>query len=357
MPTRKKAIRGVVQGYTGTQLRDDLATLAGLRTEIVYADGAEYEYDEDVTKLIVGRACANVRTAVDKSLAELFVKLTDLLPDNVVKTVTRYDAQGASYQAPVAELQYKMGPLKKVSRITEKAAHYAICSDANPDALQLQQVRDILRATMVFPPAAWGEKKDRIGSKMIDTVNQHFGGAVVQVKNRFIHDHYPNFAQLDGVKLPKDLKQFVDGGFKQTVWGRDSFYRDLQLLVRLDNTAFANGVEMTHTILELQLASSLMYSGKTDKSTKGGSGHDMYKNVRAAMEYCEYLWWRERRKNNGVTIALANAATYYNVAGINMAKFAEQAEAMARLYQHKDIAGMEGVLANAIDDSEWAKSF
>ena len=30
MPTRKKAIRGVVQGYTGTQLRDDLATLASM---------------------------------------------------------------------------------------------------------------------------------------------------------------------------------------------------------------------------------------------------------------------------------------------------------------------------------------
>jgi hypothetical protein len=354
-PTPKKPKKGgVVQGYTGTQLQDDLATLAQLATQVVYDDGeVDIEYDDDITKLVVGRACANVKNGVDRSLEKLFEKLKKLLPLDVVQSVTRYDAEEKPYQVPVADVQYKMGPLKKVSRVAEKAAHYAICSENNYDKPQLQRVCDILRATMVFPPAAW--MAQGIGSMMIDAVNDHFKGKVVQVKNRFIHQRYPNFSQLDGVVLPEELDGFIARTFKQTLWGRDSFYRDLQLLVRIDADDFDNGQDMTYVMLELQLASSRMYSGKTDKSAKGGSGHDMYKNVRAVMEYCEFLWWKARHDQNG-GIKLPKAASYYNVAGASMTEFAKQAEQMSNLYKGRDVVGMDQALSDAIEGSQWAKT-
>lgn len=354
MPTRKYAIKGIVQGYTGSQLQDDIKKLAGLRKETIVKEKTVVEYAEDVTLLIVGKACAAVMPDVDTSLKKLFVKLKKLLPDEVVRSVTRVDPDTKlEYQDDVSDLHYKMGPLKKNSRIAQKAVHYAVCDKQNYATPQLQLVRDILRATMVFPPNAWGSKVDLIGAKMIDTVNDHFGGQVVQVKNRFIHSRYPNFNGLNGFKLPKDLDEYIDANFKETLWGRDSFYRDLQLLIRIDSDTFPNGQDMTHTILELQLASSKMYSGKTDKKAKGGSGHDMYKNVRTVMEYCEYVWWKNYHKDN---VKLPSAAKYYDYNGITFDTFIKNAIAMADLYRSKDVMGMAGVLGDAIDDSEWMKA-
>lgn len=332
--TRKHALKDQVQGYTTILLNDDLANLAKLRK---VDDDGTVTFDEDVKKLIIGRACAAVKDQVDSTLRDLFKKLTKLLPADVVKS---------------DDLKYTMGPLKRVSRITAKAAHYAVCAKENHAKPQLQNVRDILRATMVFPPSAWGDKADKIGAKMIDKINEHFDKKVVQVKNRFIHDHYPNFAQLTGVTLPDDLDKFIESTFKQTLWARDSFYRDLQLLIRLDYPKYDNTEALGHVMLELQLASSKMYSGKTHKNRSGVSGHDMYKNVRAVSEYCEFLWWKRRHKK----LELPKAEGYYDQTCMKMEDFVEQSEAMAEMYRDKDLNGMEVVLRDAIDDSDWYKA-
>lgn len=339
MPKNKHSIGGD-QGYTGDQLATDIATLTRL-----YRDGKD-----DITETIVGAACAAVLPGVRGRLEELFVDMKKLLPDDVVIEVTRKDENGKEYKEPVKEVAFKMGDLKKARRIMQKAVHYAVCED-NRSTLQLQKVRDILRATIVFPPAAW--RGDKIGSSFIDAANKRFPGKVIQVKNRFIETRYPNLVPLQYAILPDDLQKKIESLFKQTLYGRDTFYRDMQLLIRIDDADFDNGQGMTHTILELQLASSSMYGAKVFKTKDNGSGHDMYKLIRSVMEYCEFLYWKKKR--NDADPALPGAAGYYDVTKEQWKSFAKSVKTMYELYRSRQAKELAGNLARAIDDSKWYK--
>lgn len=338
MPIIKHAV-GVVQGYGNGQLATDIQKVTDLYTN----------KDDDITKTIVGAACKAVQPEVQKKLKELFAQMKTLVPDNVVLEVTR-TKNGKEVKEPVKEVSFKMGPLKKVQRIMQKAVHYAVCED-DKDTIQLQKVRDILRATIVFPPAAW--RGEGIGSAFIDAANEKFPGKVMQVKNRFIETRYPNLAPLEYAELPNDLIRNIDSLFKQTLFGRDTFYRDMQLLIRIDNDVFPNGQGMTHTILELQLASSAMYGAKVFKTKDNGSGHDMYKTIRSVMEYCEFLYWQKDRKAKP---KLPGAAGYYNVKVEQWDKFAQSVETMYGLYRSRQAEDVAKNLGYAIDNSKWYKN-
>jgi hypothetical protein len=271
----------------------------------------------------------------------------------VVKSLRRKKKNGVESEELPKDVQFKMGPLKKVSRVVQKAAHYAVCDD-NSEKLQLAKVRDILRATMVFPPAAWGG--DNIGSEFIDAIDKHFDGAVVQVKNRFIETRYPNLKPLEYTRLPADLMKHIEWIFKRALYGRDTFYRDMQLLILIDNNKFPNGQGMTHTILELQLATSWMYGAKTFKGT-GMSGHDMYKTVRAVMEYAEFLYRQKYWKNRSPSqqVKLQDAARYYEATPERWSQFSASVTTMYGLYRRRDVRRLGLQLDKAIDNSKWYK--
>lgn len=297
---------------------------------------------DNVEALALGKACTAIHSGVEsllKTLRTRLWKLADLhINDGAVKL--------------------HMGKLKKNSRILQKAVHYAVCTDRNKqtDYPRLDRVCDVLRATIEFPASYF--EKDAIGSEIIDTVEATFRdkgkGKVVQVKNRFIEGRYPNIQTYTGkgddlsATLRKEIIAYVSKG----VFGRDGFYRDLQLLVQLggDKWRFGDGIDLSHVMLEIQLVPSRLYEAKTHRNPRGVTGHDMYKVCRAIMEHCEYAVFTSDGKE---APRLADAADYYEApAPRAWQAFTEMAHSMWELYR-KALKDFSPTVATAIDDSKW----
>lgn len=231
------------------------------------------ESDNDVTQLVVGLACDTIKPDVEARLKKVRDALSALKPDDVTD----------------GDIVLKMGPLKKIERIMQKAVHYTV--EEKLDTLQLPMVSDILRATIVLPPGYF--KKKDIGSSMIDAVDAVFEGSLWKVKNRFIELRYPSLFEYNGRKMTPSLVADIKALSIQKIKGRDTFYRDLQLLVKLDRSTFDNTTALEHVFLELQLVSSALYGAKVTKSDDEMSGHEMYRITRAIMEHCEFAFWTE----------------------------------------------------------------
>lgn len=326
-----------VQGYPadGKVLNTDLVTLQQL-----YKDWGttRADSDNDVTQLVLGLACDNIKVEVEERLKGVREKLFKLCPDSV------NDGQ----------VKLHMGPLKKVQRITQKAVHAAV--EADLDTIQLAQVNDILRATIELPTAAF--QKEGFGSQMIDTLNGSFHGELKRVKNRFVEVHYPRLTEYYGRKLTpslvKDIEALVHDGIRGK-WkpGRDTFYRDLQLLIRLDRKNFDTGTALTHVFLEVQLVSDALYGAKVMASDSDMSGHQMYRICREVMEYCEFDHWTAGGKK---TPRLPDAESYYSFppAG-HWENFTRALGNMWDLYR-KSAKQYVPTMETAIDNSEWYKN-
>ncbi len=326
MPIKKFVAGGTpTQGYPadGELLAADLEILT-----------QQYQVSDDVTHLVLGAACNMLHDRVAQTLAALrkrIVKLDDSVTDGDVKL--------------------HMGKLKKVERIMQKAVHYAVCSDKQSATPKLASVCDILRGTIELPAGLL--QVEGIGSRLIDTVNQAFDGQVIQVKNRFIESMYPNIADYTGRTMSPELKNDIITLVKQGLWGRDTFYRDIQLLVKLGSDAWETASGLDHVLLEIQLVSSQLYGAKSTPSDNGMSGHDQYKVVRAIMEHCEYHHFTDGGKNNP---PLKNAFTYYPPPSAKYwESFTGSLLSMWELYR-KASPGFQKNLQPAIDDSDWYKN-
>jgi hypothetical protein len=340
MAIKKFAVPGVVQGYPANSdlLATDIAKLTQLDANMRKKEVTEK--GDEVTQTALGKACETVKDGVEQKLDKLREKLWNLCPSGTTQ----------------GDVKLHMGPLKKVSRIMQKAVHYAVC-EGNSDTIQLQKVRDVLRATFEFPPSALRE--EGIGSRLIDTIDKEFKNKVVQVKNRFIETRYPNLRAYGGRTVTRELKEDIQYLFQNGLMGRDTFYRDLQLLVRIDNGDFANEAGLDHTILEIQLVSTALYNAKVTrigsaKNQDSMSGHDKYKLVRAVMEHCEYKYCKERLKRDPDGIKLANAEDFYpDLSPRHWLRFTSALESMSDLYRSKQTQEDLKHLQTAIDDSAW----
>lgn len=246
----------------------------------------------DVTNLAIGKACDAVSAQVTQIMSDVAAKFKAL---QTPKLTT----------AKPPDLTWELGPLKKIERIMQKSVHYAVEPRNNSNTLMLQRVCDILRGTVVLPSyTLW---KEGFGSQMIDLVNEAFNGGVVQVKNRFILQDYPVIRAYPGKWTEKDDKGMAHL-IEVDLLGRDSFYRDLAMLIKLDNKTFPNKQGFDHIYFELQLATKELHDAKSDKSHGTVTGHQAYKLVRTVMEHAEYQMWTNNGKD---TPALPNAIDYY----------------------------------------------
>jgi len=316
-----------LQGYPddGKTLAADVAILLD-----------EYKNDSDASKLLLGAACNQVYDAVELRLGSLRKKLVALNTSPAVQD---------------ADVKLHMGPLKKLERIVQKAVHYAVCTNNQSAEPRLARVCDLLRATIEFPAVYF--EKPGIGGAMIDAVNAEFKGAVVQAKNRFVEREWPPFHEYTADSVDDDLRKNIIDYVTNGLVGRDGFYRDLQLLVRLGGDEWSTGSDITHVQLEVQLVPSPMYAAKTARGADGMTGHDMYKIYRCVAEHCEYAAFTESGKKSP---KLKNAWSFYpDPQSIAWRTFTQRAHEMWGLYA-RVMRGFEGRLANAINESDWYKA-
>lgn len=324
MPCTKKFPKDApTQGYPNDgdeTLNNDIAKLRRC-----YDDGVD-----DVQELVVGKACANLYATAKQKLQVARAQLLKQLPAE-----SRPD-----------EVHLDMVALKRNRRIMQKAVAYAACNDKGEwDTPQLQMVRDVLRATLSFP-SSYFEIPD-IGSAIIDAVDRAFGRKLAFVKNRFVESRYPNLIDFDGRTLRDELKRDIVALANDNLSGRDTFYRDLQLLIRLDADSFPNGTEMRSVLFEVQIVSNALHMAKLKKDN-GPSGHDMYKVIREVMEYAEYVYYKEERKGR---FKLADVERFYpDLSPKHWQSFTGFLRDMWDSYSHRLY---EKNLQNAIDNSAW----
>lgn len=333
------------QGYpSDTILKKDIETLS--KQYALYKKDGNSD-DNDVRKMILGQACAQLLER-----KEVLEKL-----ESIVSAVKQWTSKDGTNTNPKVSLH--MGPLKKIERIMQKAVHYAVepttDSATGSSTLLLQRVCDVLRATIVVSTDQLYEEK--FGSSLIDIVNTTFSGKVVSVKNRFMLSSCPELVTWDGKEIKIDthnkLAQDLDELVNLNLLGRDSFYRDMAMLIKLENSKFANGQGLSHVYLELQIASESLHNAKSPEEKTGISGHDAYKLLRTIAEHAEYQRWT---KGGTVTPALPSAFTFYPPPKFSdWVKFPRYLELMWQLY--RDNQKICKPMWNAIDQSQWyAKS-
>lgn len=321
------AVGTPLQGYPddGKSLAADVAILLD-----------EYENDSDATKLLIGAACNQIYDAVETRLGTVRDKLSALADKGAVKD---------------ADIKLHMGPLKKLQRIAQKAVHYAVCTDNQTADPRLARVCDILRATIEFPAVYF--EKPGIGGAMIDAINTEFKGAVVQAKNRFVEREWPSFEEYSASSVDADLCKKIIKYVNTGLAGRDGFYRDLQLLVRLGGNEWSTGGDINHVMLEIQLVPSPMYAAKSARDSNNVSGHDMYKVYRCVAEHCEYAAFTDRGARPP---KLPEAVSFYpSPKATEWLTFTQTAQDMWGLYM-RVMKGFKGNLATAIDESAWYKA-
>lgn len=289
----------------------------------------------DVKNLVVGKACDAVSSQV-----------SDVMTNVVAEFKALQKPKLTTAKAP--DITWELGPLKRIERIMQKAVHYAVDPKNNSSTLMLHRVCDILRGTVVLPSyTLW---KEGFGAQMIDLINKVFHGSVVQVKNRFILQAYPPVREYNGKWTKNGLGEAMIDLIENGLLGRDSFYRDLALLIKLDDKTFPNKQGLSHVYFELQLATKELHDAKTEKKPNQVSGHQAYKLVRTIMEHAEYQMWTNNGKE---TPALANAMDYYPLPSEqDWHDFEPSVRVMWDLYRQSQ-KYLITPMWKAINDSDW----
>jgi hypothetical protein len=400
--THKYATESPLQGYpdvnakpsTGV-LKNDLKLLLD-----IYADDTAANNPDAIKKLEVGRVCGELRPKIRKKMIDLcateagsvyklidnYGKWREKPPENVKR-----DAK----EVELGDITFMMGPLKKVPRIFQKSVSYAVCTDKPTAEPKLARVVDILRATMIFENEEFflfkpDDGKACIGSQLIDLFNKEFGGQLVQVKNRFMNRRQPqlhsfttqNFAKALNVPMnhtiieddEEDLEreEVTNANLVNTIAtmvnlelsSRDTFYRDLQLLIKLPTDKYSVQSPMKHVYFELQMTTRALFNSKTVE-TNGRTGHQIYNQIRGVTEYCEYLYWTWKRQNGKDKDKLAQVeldqklidAVFYTPHMDDFASFEKDLTAMWEQYSLKAPKGKKlDAIRNAIDESDWYKN-
>lgn len=332
--------RNPTQGYPsdGVLLKSDIETLS--KQYAIYKKDKQ-ESENDVRKLILGQACEALLEKVKAKLEE------------VVDSFTKWQPANKTILPPKVELL--MGKLKKIERIMQKSVHYAVepstTSATGSSTLLLNRVCDVLRATIVVPTNSLF--RDDFGSAMIDIVNDAFGGKVVSVKNRFMLSTCPELVTWDGKEIKIDMSSPLASDFSElanlNLLGRDSFYRDMAMLIKLEDKAYPNGKGLSHVYLELQIASEDLHNAKSPEDKTELSGHDAYRLLRAITEYMEYQRWTQNGKS---TPSLPSAETFYAMPLLSdWVKFPKFLEFMWNLYRSHQKKTTP--MWTAIDKSKW----
>lgn len=403
----KKPDEVIRQGYPAASTTDNVDLLALDRQWMTTInDNAQLrESPNALLNLEVGKACNELRETAKKKFVDICLPngaLYQLMYDNVLTAAARYKDGAVEVDkktTSIGDFTLVMPSLKKVPRITEKAVTYATCDEKiNSDVPLLERVVDILRGTLVLERDEFlmHDAKDggpNFGSRIIDVFDKAMGNNLVQVKNRFndlrkpiLYD-YTATSYSEALKNPKnhvvsnDMDAQVENEEKREakfaaanlvntiatmvnvqLRGRDTFYRDLQLLFKLPNRGiWKNSSRMTHVYFELQITTRTLFDTKSvpvhanDDEKK--SGHDEYVKIRRVMEYCELLYWNWKKKSEDNTFKFALDPNLLNKIFPEPRKddylsFKDALESMWALYA-KNCPKYRGMISRAIEDSKW----
>lgn len=406
----KKPDEVIRQGYPAAQTTDNVDLLALDRQWLATInDNAQLrESPNALLNLEVGKACSELRETAKQKFVDICKPggaLYKLMYDNVLTDPVRYKNAPKEVDKKTTEIgdfTLVMPSLKKVPRITEKAVTYATCDEKiNSDVALLERVVDILRGTIVlerddFLTHDAQDGGPNFGSRIIDVFDKAMGNNLVQVKNRFndlrkplLYD-YTATTYSEALKDPKnhvvsdDMDAQVENEEKREakyasanlvntiaslvnvqLRGRDTFYRDLQLLFKLPNSGiWKNSSRMTHVYFELQITTRTLFDTKSvpahanDEDKK--SGHDEYVKIRRVMEYCELLYWNWKKKSMDANFKFAlNPQLLQKIfpepRKDDFLSFKEALESMWALYA-KNCPKYRGMISRAIDDSNWYKN-
>jgi len=400
--TRTYSTESALQGYpdVGDSQKERLLLKADRELLLkIYAKESERDDPDAITKLEVGKLCQAFHGVVKKKV----INACSSKDGRIYKLFDKYQERRKNLPpSPVnvnekdinlGDVTFTMGPLKKVPRILEKAVSYAVCTKDEDEAdPKLERVVDILRGTLVF------ENEDLllyqpddgskcIASQIIDAFHDEFGGQLVQVKNRFMNRRQPilhtfytqNFmtalnkeANHKPIEVSMDEDELADATIVNTIAtmvncemkGRDAFYRDLQLLIKLPVDKYKNDLniatQLSHVYFELQITTRKLMAAKAGKSGKNApSGHDQYKQVRRVMEYCEYLYWTWKKKGASSTFKfkMSDALLEEFFPGPVKADYATFEETIVAMWDKYKANSPQGArlktIANAIDNSKW----
>jgi hypothetical protein len=394
------------QGYpAATNDKDVLKADRDLLISL-YNDEVKRADPDSIKKLEVGKLCDALRAPVKQQVIDMCVKTTGgiykLFEEHGKwknKPPAPKNVKADEKEVKLGDMSFMMGPLKKVPRIMQKAVNYAICDEEDVADPRLEKVVDILRGTLIFENEEFllfnpDNGTANIGSRLIDAIHAEFGSGVIQVKNRFMlkrqaklkHNTDKNFVaalnksenhQLSLIDVNGDEVEDVDivntiaTMVSLELVGRDTFYRDLQLLIKLPTASYSDdGVvsPLSHTYFELQITTRTLVdakSGSPTQDTKVPNGHKRYEQLRRVMEYCEYVYWtykkKEEAKKKGADfkykMSEALLTEFFSTPlHADFEAFEDSLDKMWTLYQEHSPRGdkMKGI-RNAIDDSEWYK--
>ena len=408
MPLLKYKKEELRQGYPPAAATNNVDLLAQDRRLLleIFNDSEQRTDPDKLLSLEVGSACKALRETVKTKLIDL------CLPNGAVyklmdgyRLVTKQappDLDRSGKEVAMGDFTFIMPSLKKIPRITEKAVTYAVCDNVvNSAEPLLERVVDILRGTLIlekreFLLTEMHDNKGNLGSQLIDTINKAFNNNVVQVKNRFMDIRKPilyNYTATDFVDAlnnpnnhvvederpdaqkpinevtrenrpaNKNLVNNIATMVNSQLKARDTFYRDLQLLIKLPAADFPNNTHMTHVYFELQITTRELYASKSVHASDSqiDSGHEQYVKIRRVMEYCEYMYWAWNKK-----VAAKNPNFQFNMPQqilnqifptplrADYLDFRDTLEAMWNLYA-KYCPIYRGIISKAIDDSTWYK--
>lgn len=239
--------------------------------------------------------------------------------------------------------------LKGAKRIHAKSLIYKSSRETDL-SLIVNQVRDVLRATISFETVdkllAWCGGPGA-GSNIIDLIDSKL--PVLRVKNRFTGAPLPKAINGDLSTIEKlyEAKTFqLDPKLKgQARITRDSFYRDIQLLVCLNGNQGFDASPFKYHIAEVQITVDTMAAAKK-------VGHHTYENLRQIDGYIELKRAYERSKDIRFVDMLKEAMPDQKL----VASFPRDTKEMADVYR-KALKGDQPPknLRDVIDNSKWSK--
>jgi hypothetical protein len=400
--THKYVAETALQGYP--KPTNDKDVLKDDRNKLleIYKDPVKCAEKDAIKYLELGKACSallpHVKEKVINTCGKADGKVYKVL-DSYGKWIKKPKLPGtetAKGGVELGDMTFMMGPLKKVPRILQKAVGYAVCDKKDQADPKLERVVDILRGTLIFENEELllfqpDDFKGCIGSQLIDAFNDEFGGQLVQVKNRFMNRRQPvlhsfttqNFTKAlntpsNHTIIEDDLEEEMENaGLVNTIAtmanlelsGRDTFYRDLQLLIKLPIKNFANkGVAspLTHVFFELQITTRRLYAAKSIKADEDDpnskTGHELYNQIRRVMEYCEYLYWtwKKKRDDSDFKYKMSEELLTEFFTTPVPADFTEFEEALTTMWEQYQQYSPKGkkldAIRNAIDNSTWYKN-
>ncbi len=327
------------QGYKPGEHPNDVTKLAGLYRTGKLANPSKEQNSKMTEQLLLGQSAKNCTNQFIKELERIRNKISGGKRYTHSSNTPEVNAKAKYWFANI-----KSGSLKGAKRIHEKAVIYSAKSkEANPPELMINNVRDVLRATIVFETVEKLEEwcsGSGPGKNIIDFVNSKF--PVLRVKNRFVGDALPQFKPFASLN---SLVQLYNEKKKEHVT-RDSFYRDIQMLVLLDSSKGFKTAPFTHHIAEVQISIEKMMGAKK-------VGHKAYENIRVIDGYIEMKKIFEKNKDNARVAELLKL----KVPKMDIVKsFYDDTQTMGQIYRD----ALKGDLAPdpirmAINNSNWYK--